>query len=139
MVRSFDEGKLLRGVCVVRRDFNLGKIDGIGSSEDRVGRSVEVRSREWRDGKERRALSAFDSWETREEMGLWRSDSLSSFGRLVSGAMSHNDTILLEDRSNVVRCGAGNGTCKVLKPFDERLRTASERNWGSSRTIWVKR
>ncbi len=42
--------------------------------------------------------------------------------------MSHNDAILLKDRSNVVKCGAGSGTCKVLNPFDERFSTASDGN-----------
>ncbi len=53
-MRSLDDGKVLRGACVVRRDFNVGNIAGMGSREDRVGRSVEVRFRVLRDGKQRR-------------------------------------------------------------------------------------
>lgn len=62
------------------------------------------------------------------EIGLRRSESLSSLERLSSGIRSHNDVMLLEDKSNVVRNGAGSGTSKVLRPLEETFRMASEEN-----------
>ena len=90
---------MVRGVWVVRRDVSAGNDVGIGLREERVGRSVDVRSRWLRFGKTRLFVGSEES----NVRGFARRERVWRFGSAVSGWMCSRVVMLLEERSIFVR------------------------------------
>ena len=119
----------------VRSDVRCGNDLGIGLREERVGRSVEVRSRCLSFGK-----TVLLSWgEERDMRGFRRRLSVWRLGSAVSGRMCSREVKALEERSRFVRCWVLSGSETSVRLLEARERVASEGNLAVKFTIWGTR
>ena len=119
------------GVLLVRSDVRCGNIMGIGLREERVGRSVEIRSRCLSFGK-----TVLSSWGEESDMrGFDRRLSDWRLGSAVSGRMCSREVKSLEERSKFVRCWVLRGSRISVRLLEARERVASEGNMDVKFTI----
>ena len=115
----------------VRSDVRLGNDLGIGLREERVGRSVENRSRCLSFGK-----TVLLSWGEESDMrGFDRRLSVWRLGSAVSGWMCSSEVKSLEERSKFVRCWVLRGKRISVRLLEARERVASEGNMDVKFTI----
>ena len=122
-MKSLADGNSIRGVFVVSTEVRKGKIVEIGSSEERSGSKVDVRSREVT--VENGLLIA------RLVRGLSRRESLASLELLASICTSPSEVIWLDDRSNVLNWGAGKVSIREQRSLEDKRRVSSNGNDGS--------
>lgn len=132
MVRRRAEGwDDFKGVFVVLRDVRVGKVARMGSSDERLGRCVDVRSRVWRLGNVK--------WGFVERVvrGLERRTRVWMIGRVVRGARVRRVLRLQEVRSRFRRVGkkrSDRGFGGLL-----RLLKARQRVCRFGKRLWVHR
>ena len=105
MVWRVEEGSVESGVFLVRRLVRDGNVVGMGFRKWRSERWVDDRSRVERLGNTKGSLDEV----RRDWSGLPRRDSVFSFGREARLAMSDIVSMLLADRSSLVRDGRFRG------------------------------
>ena len=118
------EGYVVSGVWLVRSDVSLGNDTEIGLREERVGRSVDIRSRCLSFGK----IIDLSGGEKSDVRGFARRESVWRLGSAVSGRIYSRVVKALEERSIFVRSGVARGEARLARLLDARERLISEGN-----------
>ena len=98
---------------------------GIGLREERVGRSVDVRSRCLSFGK----IMLLSGDEESDIRGFARRESFWRLGRAVSGRMCSRVVKALEERSSFVRSGVVRGNVTSVRLLEAGERVVREGSW----------
>lgn len=109
---------------LVRSDSSLGNDEGIGLREEKVGRSVEFRSRRLSFGNTMRLSGGEES----DVRGLARRERVWRMGSAVNGRMCSRVVKALEERSNLVRNEVARGRVMSVRLLEARERVVSEGN-----------
>ena len=131
IVWSDADGWEVSGVWFVRSDVRVGNDVGIGLREERVGRSVEIRSRCLSFGK----TVLLSRGEESDMRGFDRRASVWRLGSAVSGRMCSRVVKALEERSKLMRCWVLRGNEISERLLEARERIASEGKMAVNLTI----
>ena len=131
IVWSDADGWEVSGVWFVRSDVRVGNDVGIELRDERVGRSVEIRSRFLSFGK----TILLSRGEESDMRGFDRRASVWRLGSAVSGRRFSRVVKALEERSMFVRCWVLRGNEISVRLLEARERIASEGNMAVNLTI----
>lgn len=124
IVWSDAEGWVVSGVWFVRSDVSPGNDTEIGLREDRVGRSVNIRSK----CRSFRKTTPLSGGEESDVRGFARRERVWRLGSAVSGRMCSRVVKALEERSIFVRSRVVRGNVMSLRLLEARERVVSEKN-----------
>ena len=120
---------------VVRSEVSCGNESGIGLREERVGRSVDTRSRCLSFGKIMPPWSGGDESDVR---GFALRERVWRLGRAVSGPRCERVVKALEERSNFVRSGVLRDDVISVRLLEARERVVNEGNRVVKFLIWIR-
>lgn len=115
---------MVSGVLLVRSDASPGNDKGIGLREERVGRSVDLRSRCLSFGN----TMSLSGGEESDVRGFARRERVWRLGSVVSGRMRSRVVKALEERSSFVRSEFVRGRVMSVRLLEARERVVSEGN-----------